>query len=116
MRSPAVLASSIATIEGLAPGRALLALGVGDTAVRLMGKRPSRVAELEQATTMARALLAGDKVEVGAARPRRSAPCPSGACVDRSRWATHASHGWGAWLTGVFIRGRPPSGQCARSY
>lgn len=71
MRDPAVLASSIATLDGLAPGRALLGYGVGDTAVRLMGKRPARVAELEEATILTRRLLAGDEVDVGAARPAR---------------------------------------------
>ncbi len=71
MRHPAVMASSIATVEALAPGRTLLAYGVGDTAVRLMGKRPSRVAELEVATILTRRLLAGEEVEVGAARPAK---------------------------------------------
>jgi alkanesulfonate monooxygenase SsuD/methylene tetrahydromethanopterin reductase-like flavin-dependent oxidoreductase (luciferase family) len=71
MRHPAVMASSIATVEAMAPGRTLLAYGVGDTAVRLMGKRPARVAELEEATILTRRLLAGEEVEVGAARPAK---------------------------------------------
>ncbi len=71
MRHPAVMASSIATVEGLAPGRTLLAYGVGDTAVRLMGVRPSRVAELEEATSLTRRLLAGEEVDVNAARPAK---------------------------------------------
>jgi 5,10-methylenetetrahydromethanopterin reductase len=69
MRNPAVMASSIATVEGLAPGRTLLGYGVGDTAVRLMGKRPTRVAELEEATVLTRRLLAGEEIDVKAARP-----------------------------------------------
>ncbi len=71
MRHPAVMASSISTVAGLAPGRTLLGYGVGDTAVRLLGKRPARVAELEQATILTRRLLAGEDVDVGAARPAR---------------------------------------------
>jgi alkanesulfonate monooxygenase SsuD/methylene tetrahydromethanopterin reductase-like flavin-dependent oxidoreductase (luciferase family) len=71
MRHPAVMASSIATVEGLAPGRTLLAYGVGDTAVRLMGRRPARVAELEEATILTKRLLAGEEVDVNAARPAR---------------------------------------------
>lgn len=71
MRHPAVMASSIATLDALAPGRALLGYGVGDTAVRLMGKRPARVAELEEATALTRRLLAGEEVDVGAARPAK---------------------------------------------
>ena len=54
VRHPAVLASSIATIERLAPGRTLLTLGAGDTAVRLVGKRPAKVASLEASLKEAR--------------------------------------------------------------
>jgi 5,10-methylenetetrahydromethanopterin reductase len=70
-RHPTVTASSIATIDELAPGRVLLGWGVGDTAVRLAGLKPARVAELEAGTRLMRALLAGESVEVGAARPAR---------------------------------------------
>jgi 5,10-methylenetetrahydromethanopterin reductase len=68
-RHPTVTASSIATVAELAPGRTLLGWGVGDTAVRLAGLRPARVKELEAATRLVRALLAGEAVDVGAARP-----------------------------------------------
>ncbi|MFQ5828348.1 MAG: LLM class flavin-dependent oxidoreductase [Candidatus Methylomirabilia bacterium] len=54
MRHPAVRASSIATVAALAPERTLLGYGVGDTAVRLVGKRPAKVAELEPATISTR--------------------------------------------------------------
>jgi len=69
VRHPAVLASSIATVDELAPGRTLLGLGVGDTAVRLLGTRPAKVAALELATVLCRRLLAGEAVDVGAQRP-----------------------------------------------
>ena len=68
-RHPTVTASSIATIDELAPGRTLLGWGVGDTAGRLAGLRPARVKELEAGTRLMRALLDGEAVEVGAARP-----------------------------------------------
>jgi 5,10-methylenetetrahydromethanopterin reductase len=68
-RHPTVTASSIATLAELAPGRTLLGFGAGDTAVRLAGLRPARVAELEAATRLMRRLLDGAAVEVGAARP-----------------------------------------------
>jgi alkanesulfonate monooxygenase SsuD/methylene tetrahydromethanopterin reductase-like flavin-dependent oxidoreductase (luciferase family) len=71
MRHPAVIASSIATVGAMAPGRTILGYGVGDTAVRLMGKRPATVAELEAATILTRQLLAGEAVDVSAARPAR---------------------------------------------
>jgi 5,10-methylenetetrahydromethanopterin reductase len=70
-RHPTVTASSIATIDELAPGRVVLGWGVGDTAVRLAGLRPARVAELEASTRLMRALLDGATVEVEAARPAR---------------------------------------------
>ncbi|MBI1726571.1 MAG: LLM class flavin-dependent oxidoreductase [Candidatus Rokubacteria bacterium] len=70
-RHPTVTASSIATIDELAPGRTLLGWGVGDTAVRLAGLKPARVKELEVATRLMRALLDGEAVEVGAPRPAR---------------------------------------------
>jgi 5,10-methylenetetrahydromethanopterin reductase len=70
-RHPTVTASSIATIDELAPGRTLLGWGVGDTAVRLAGLRPARVKELEAGTRLMRALLDGEAVEVGAERPAR---------------------------------------------
>ncbi len=68
-RHPTVTASSIATVDELAPGRTLLGWGVGDTAVRLAGLRPARVKELEASTRLMRALLDGEAVDVGAARP-----------------------------------------------
>src|SRR2546430_10567576 len=72
-RHPTVTASSIATIDELAPGRVLLGWGVGDTAVRLAGLRPARVKELEAATRLMRALLDG---EAGEGRAERPAPVP----------------------------------------
>jgi 5,10-methylenetetrahydromethanopterin reductase len=68
-RHPSVTASSIATIDELAPGRTLLGWGVGDTAVRLVGLKPARVHELESSTRMMRALLDGRPVDVGAREP-----------------------------------------------
>src|SRR5689334_2255318 len=70
-RHPSVTASSIATIDELAPGRVVLGWGIGDTAVRLAGLRPARVQELEASTRLMRALLDGREVEVGAERPAR---------------------------------------------
>lgn len=71
LRSPAVAAGSISTIDAIAPGRTMLSLGIGDTAVRWLGKRPARVAELEAATVETRRYLAGEEIDVGAAAPAR---------------------------------------------
>src|SRR4029434_1566630 len=54
-RHPAVTASSIATVDELAPGRTLLGWGVGDTAVRLAGLQTARVRELEASKFIMRA-------------------------------------------------------------
>ena len=108
MRHPAVIASSIATLEGLAEGRVMLGCGVGDTAVRLSGQRPARVAELEAATRLMRRLLAGEPVEVGSRRTARLAharPVPVWIAAGGPRTLRMA----GGVADGVFIRvGRHP--------
>ena len=79
LRPPALAAGSIATIAKASGGRAMLSYGVGDTAVRYLGMRPSRIAELEAATRDARALLAGEQLDVGAksaAFLRHASPAP----------------------------------------
>jgi 5,10-methylenetetrahydromethanopterin reductase len=102
-RHPTVTASSIATIDELAPGRTLLGWGVGDTAVRLAGLRPARVKELEAGTRLMRALLDGKEVEVGAARPARlphHRPVPIWIAAGGPRTLRMA----GSVADGVFIR------------
>src|SRR5438067_947960 len=102
-RHPTVTASSIATIDELAPGRVLLGWGVGDTAVRLAGLRPARVKELEAATRLMRALLDGEAVEVGAERPARlphARPVPIWIAAGGPRTLRMA----GGVADGVFIR------------
>lgn len=69
LRPAAVAAGSIATVDALAPGRTMLTYGVGDTAVRWLGRRPARLTELEEETTQARSYLAGERLDVGAEAP-----------------------------------------------
>ena len=102
-RHPTVTASSIATIDELAPGRVLLGWGVGDTAVRLAGLRPARVKELEASTRLMRALLHGEDVEVGAERPAQlphHRPVPIWIAAGGPRTLRMA----GGVADGVFIR------------
>jgi 5,10-methylenetetrahydromethanopterin reductase len=102
-RHPTVTASSIATIDELAPGRVLLGWGVGDTAVRLAGLRPARVKELEASTRLMRALLDGAEVDVGAAQPARlphHRPVPIWIAAGGPRTLRMA----GGVADGVFIR------------
>ena len=63
-RHLAVIASSAATLAELSNGRAILGIGVGESAVRTIGRRPARLAELEEATRALQALLAGNTARV----------------------------------------------------
>ena len=81
----------------------MLGWGVGDTAVRLAGLRPARVAELEASTRLMRALLDGESVEVGAAQPARlphHRPVPIWIAAGGPRTLRMA----GGVADGVFIR------------
>src|SRR5438309_6119864 len=113
-RHPTVTASSIATIDELAPGRVLLGWGVGDTAVRLAGLRPARVKELEASTRLMRALLDGEAVEVGAEQPARlphHRPVPIRIAAGGPRTLRMA----GGVADGVFIRVGTHPANIARS-
>lgn len=58
-RDPTVTASAIAAVAELSEGRAVLGIGAGDSAVKGLGHRPSRISELEEALTFLRAVLDG---------------------------------------------------------
>ncbi len=61
-RHPAVTASAMATLEELAPGRTLLGLGTGDTAVAAVGQGGTTLATLREHVTAVRGLMAGEEV------------------------------------------------------
>ncbi|MFQ5737813.1 MAG: LLM class flavin-dependent oxidoreductase [Acidobacteriota bacterium] len=78
-RHPAVTASSIATLNELSGGRAVLGMGCGESAVRTLGMRPSTLARLEKTTHLIRSLLAGESVDYRGSRlemPWSSAQVP----------------------------------------
>lgn len=58
-----VTANAIATINRLAPGRTFLGIGTGNTAMRLMGQPPMRIAEYAEYLRVVRALLDGERVD-----------------------------------------------------
>jgi 5,10-methylenetetrahydromethanopterin reductase len=58
-RHLAVTASALRTLHELSGGRAALGLGLGASAVRTVGAKPARLAELERAAADLRALWAG---------------------------------------------------------
>lgn len=64
-RHPAVTANAILTVQELSGGRAILGIATGDSAVRRIGARPARLADLARALGELRALLAGEAVPYG---------------------------------------------------
>ena len=62
-RPAPVTAASIATINRIAPGRTFLGIGTGNTAMRIMGHKPMRIAEFDQYLTTLRPLLAGQEAD-----------------------------------------------------
>jgi probable F420-dependent oxidoreductase len=62
-REPTVTASAIATLNELSAGRIDLGIGRGDSARRVMGKPPTTLARLEEATLLIRDLVEGRAVE-----------------------------------------------------
>jgi 5,10-methylenetetrahydromethanopterin reductase len=70
-RDPSVLASSLLTLDELAPGRIACGIGTGDSALWSVGLRPARIAQLQAFVQALRGLLRGEQVEY---RERTFAP------------------------------------------
>lgn len=103
MRHPVVLASSIATLAMVAPGRTVMGFGQGDTAVRFVGKRPATMRQQREAVQMMRRLLAGESLDLGVPRPatlRHARPVPIWIAAGGPKTLRMA----GAVCDGVFIR------------
>lgn len=65
-RHPSTIANAAATLGMIAPGRAAVGIGAGDTAVFTVGLRPARVTEVGAALRLVRALLHGAAPDQGA--------------------------------------------------
>ena len=63
-RDITVTASALATLNETTGGRMVLGIGRGDSARRVMGKKPTTVAYLEECCRVVRALTAGEKIEL----------------------------------------------------
>ena len=61
-RDPSVTASALAVLQEVSGGRMDLGIGRGDSALRVLGKPPKTLEQLEQATTMIRDLAEGREV------------------------------------------------------
>ena len=62
-REPTVTASALAALDEISDGRMDLGIGRGDSARRVMGKPPTTLARLEEATNLIRDLVEGRAVD-----------------------------------------------------
>lgn len=62
VRDPTVTASLLATLNRISGGRMNIGIGRGDSSRRVMGKRPTTLARLEQAVALIRNLTGGKQV------------------------------------------------------
>src|SRR5215471_219440 len=63
VRDPTVTASALATLNLISGGRMQLGIGRGDSSRRVLGKKPTTMADLERAVHTIRELAAGGAVE-----------------------------------------------------
>jgi len=63
-RHPSVVASAFATLQEACPGRLILGVGLGDSAVETMGRKPARLADFERAVHQIRELMDGREVAI----------------------------------------------------
>ena len=62
-RHPSVTAAAAATLEELAPSRTILGVGSGDSSIKTLGLRPSRLAEMREGIDLIRRLTAGETID-----------------------------------------------------
>jgi probable F420-dependent oxidoreductase len=63
VRDPTVTASLLATLNRISGGRMDLGIGRGDSSRRVMGKKPTTIANLEESVAVIRNLTAGKQIE-----------------------------------------------------
>lgn len=75
VRHPTVTASAAATVEEMAAGRVIIGVGTGDSAVKTVGIRPTKLSAMRENIALLRQLLLGDDVEIAGRTVRlRGAP------------------------------------------
>jgi 5,10-methylenetetrahydromethanopterin reductase len=62
-RHPSVMASALASLDEIAPGRLICGIGTGGSAVYTIGHKPARVAEMREYILAVKALLRGEEAE-----------------------------------------------------
>ena len=70
LRSPLLAASAMATLQAISGGRASFSIGRGDGAVKVLKRKPMRVAEFEAYLTGFRPICAATTWRSTASRPR----------------------------------------------
>ncbi len=60
-----VIASLFATLDEMSGGRTICGIGRGDSALRVIGRKPTRLATMEAAMDVIKRLVAGEEVEYG---------------------------------------------------
>lgn len=73
-RHASVTASAAATLDELAPGRVILGVGTGDSSIKTLGLRPTRIERMREQLEVLRALMAGEEVSFGGRRMQLDAP------------------------------------------
>jgi 5,10-methylenetetrahydromethanopterin reductase len=74
-RHASVTAAAASTIEELAPGRMLLGVGTGDSAIKTLGLRPTKLELMREQIELVRLLQTGEEVEFrGRAMRMKAAP------------------------------------------
>lgn len=71
-RHPTVVANAMTTLAALAPGRILVGIGAGDSAVYPLGRKPMPIADCEVGLRQLRALLKGEAVKYDAGEVKLS--------------------------------------------
>jgi len=77
-RHATVTAAAAATIDELAPGRTILGVGTGDSAIKTLGLVPTRLSAMREQIETCRALWTGESVAFGGRAMSLRATPPSG--------------------------------------
>ena len=74
-RHASVTAAAAGTLDELAPGRAILGVGTGDSSIKTLGLKPTRLARMREQIALVRTLLAGQEADFDG-RPMRLEAAP----------------------------------------
>src|SRR3712207_2578572 len=64
-RDPTVTASTFATLNDMFGNRTICGIGRGDSVVRVLGRKPTRLAQMEEAMHTIKELAEGREIDVG---------------------------------------------------